>query len=219
MDDADQGPQSIVITANSDPHEARMEAREAHKYLLAKAYFDCKEFERCAAVFLPSGLPRTVISNTPVKLKKSPQKPDKGKSRDLGHDNLADKLPNMSQRSLFLALYAKYMSGEKRRDEESEMILGPSDKGSAINKELVDISRLMESYFGTDRYERDGGGWLEYLYGIVLAKGKNDADARNWLIKSLHRFPYNWGAWLELNDLIGSVEEVRYWRDRLQAEI
>lgn len=40
-----------------DPLEAALEAQEAHKYLLAKAYFDTREYDRCAAVFLPPKIP------------------------------------------------------------------------------------------------------------------------------------------------------------------
>ncbi|MCJ1446658.1 MAG: Anaphase-promoting complex subunit 23 [Stictis urceolatum] len=200
---------AIVISPSTDPYEARLEAREAHRYLLAKSHFDCKEFERCAAVFLPSGLPRNPLTNTSSNIR-SPGagKSAKGKGKETATDSLAESLPHISQRSLFLALYAKYISGEKRKEEESEMILGPADKGSVVNRELVDASRLLQSYFGPKDNERLGGGWLEYLYGIILAKGKNEEDAKHWLIKSVHLFPYNWGAWLELNDLIGGIDEL-----------
>ena len=221
MDDIEQSPSvfPIVVSPNSDPEEARLEAKEINKYLLAKSFFDCREFERCAAVFLPSGLPRGSLSTaSPNVSTRSPLKSAKGKSKDLkstaatspatGPIAPPNALPRLSQKALFLALYAKYMAGEKRKDEESEMILGPADRGSAMNKELVGISRSLEGWFAARRADQSSGGWLEYLYGIVLAKGKNEEDAKRWLIRSVHMFPYNWGAWLELNDLLGSVEEV-----------
>ena len=104
------------------------------------------------------------------------------------------------------------MSGEKRKDEESEMILGPADAGTTINRELVGLGRGLEGWFAEQAAKgthEDTQGWLEYLYGIVLAKGKTEEDAKRWLIRSVHRCPYNWGAWLELSELLGSVEEVR----------
>ena len=221
MDDIEQSPSvfPIVVSANPDPEEARLEAKEINKYLLAKSFFDCREFERCAAVFLPSGLPRGSLSTaSPNVSTRSPLKSAKGKSKDLNSAAATSRatgpiappnvLPRLSQKALFLALYAKYMSGEKRKDEESEMILGPADRGSAMNKELVGISRSLEGWFAVRRADQGSGGWLEYLYGIVLAKGKSEEDAKRWLMRSVHLFPYNWGAWLELNDLLGSVEEV-----------
>jgi anaphase-promoting complex subunit 8 len=222
MEDAEQSSRTfpVIISANSDPEEARMEAKEIHKYLLAKSFFDCKEFERCAAVFLPSGLPKGSLSaGSPNVSTRSPLKSGKGKSKEpksatsssIGNGAIPppNVLPRLSQKALFLALYAKYMAGEKRKEEDSEMILGPVDRGSAVNKELVGISRSLEGWFATKRPEESTGGWLEYLYGIVLAKGKNEEDAKRWLIRSVHMFPYNWGAWLELNDLLGSMDEVR----------
>ena len=56
MSDA-QPPQTPNLI-RKDPTEARLEAREAHKFLLAKTYFDCREYDRCAAVFLPGPLPK-----------------------------------------------------------------------------------------------------------------------------------------------------------------
>lgn len=211
-------PIPIVLTSNSDPEETRLESQEINKYLLAKSYFDCREYDRCAAVFLPSNIPRGPLSTTsPNSKTATPATNAKGKSRDSGHSADAsaiparNTLPRLSQKALFLALYAKYMSGEKRKDEDSEMVLGPADGGMTANRELVGIGRAVEGWL-TDRMnkEKQGSsqGWLEYLYGIVLAKGKNEENAKRWLINSIHRCPYNWGAWLELSELLGSVEEV-----------
>ena len=103
------------------------------------------------------------------------------------------------------------MSGEKRKDEESEMILGPADGGSTVNKELVGLSRSLEGWFA-DREAKglvgSNQGWLEYLYGMVLAKGKSEDAAKRWLLASVRRYSYNWGAWLELGALFGNLEEV-----------
>ena len=219
MQDADQ-PQPLPIfpSTNSDPEEARLEAQELSKYLLAKSYFDCREYDRCAAVFLPSPLPRGPLSpNSPNSKSRIHTEAAKGKKKESesvnGHDSTLSNnvLPNLSQKSLFLALYAKYILGEKRKDEDGEMILGPVDGGSTVNKELVGITVGLQGWFA-DRaakgLEGSNQGWLEYLYGIVLSKGKTEAEARRWLVRSVHLCPYNWGAWLELSELLNSVEEV-----------
>jgi len=115
----------------------------------------------------------------------------------------------LSQKALFLALYAKYLSGEKRKDEESEMILGPADGGVTVNRELNGIATILEQYFGErEARAKNGGGWLEYLYGIVLAKGKNEELAKEWLIRSVNIYPFNWGAWQELANLLNTIEDV-----------
>lgn len=204
-----------VVTTQLESAEAKLEAQELHKYLLAKSYFDCREYDRCAAVFIPSRLPRgTVPTASPSKAKQPTPSPRKGKSKASTNPAISPRnpFPRLSQKALFLALYAKYMSGEKRKDEDSEMVLGPQDGGTTVNKELVELGRGLEGWFAERKKEgqeeRYGQGWLEYLYGIVLAKGKNEEEAKSWLIRSVHLYPYNWGAWLELSELLGSVEEV-----------
>lgn len=207
-----------TFTCNVNAEEARLEAQEYSKYILAKSYFDCREYDRCAAVFLPSNLPRAPLShNFPNVTSRAPTETGKGKAKESGTRSSgaatspSNTLPHLSQKALFLSLYAKYMSGEKRKDEESEMILGPADGGSTVNKELVGLARSLEGWFA-DRSAKglDGSnqGWLEYLYGIVLAKSRTEDDARKWLVTSVRNFPFNWGAWLELSDLLNNIEEV-----------
>jgi anaphase-promoting complex subunit 8 len=193
-----------------DATELRLEAREAHKFLLAKTYFDCREYDRCAAVFLPGPLPRGAVhaAYSPT-AKATPKNAPKGKARASTSSSTAELVAGLSQKSLFLALYAKYIVGERRMNEDSEMILGPQDGGVMLNKELSGISTILEQWF-TDlpTSGRQPQGWLEYLYGIVLAKGKNEKLAIEYLLQSVQQYPYNWGAWQELTSLLGTNEEV-----------
>lgn len=204
-----------------DPLEARLEAQEAHKYLLAKSYFDTREYDRCAAVFLPPSIPPVPLSSTSPNAKsKQPLTPQKGRSRMSAFgakEGIATRnpYPALSQKSLFLALYAKYISGEKRKDEETEMVLGPADGGMAANRELPDLARGLEGWLAERRekgLEGRNQGWLEYLYGVILLKGRNEQEAKKWLIKSVHLNPFHWGAWQELNDLLTSTEDVGSYR-------
>ena len=203
-------PSVTVSPLNPDPTEVRLEAQEQHKYLLAKSYFDCREYERCAAVFLPSARGPSPIAPPDIS-KTSPFKSAKGKSKDIRHNpSNAPKniLPNLSQKSLFLALYARYMAGEKGRIEDTEMVLGPLDNGAVVNKELIGIAASLEWWFN-NRYKRSvSGGWLEHLYGMVLVQTKNEEEAKRWLIRSVNACPFNWGAWTQLGSLIGSVDDV-----------
>lgn len=220
MQDVEPPPSAATFpSANSDPNEARLESQELSRYLLAKSYFDCREYDRCAAVFIPSILPRGPLFPTSSNTKyRTPTKADKGKGKEEENSMNEDEpippsnaLPKLSQKALFLALYAKYMSGEKKKDEDGEMIMGPADGGTTVNKELMGITTGLQGWFlerAAKGLEGSNQGWLEYLYGIVLAKGKTEIEAKKWFIKSVHLFPYNWGAWLELSELLNSVEEV-----------
>ncbi|KAI9373529.1 anaphase promoting complex subunit 8 [Aspergillus egyptiacus] len=212
-----------------DPQEAALEAQESYKYLLAKSYFDTREYDRCAAVFLPPTIPPVSLSTSPPNPKsKNSVSPQKGKSRAPSHPGTKDNnvarnpYPKLSQKSLFLALYAKYLAGEKRRNEETEMVLGPADGGATVNRELPDLARGLEGWL-TERQEKGledrNQGWLEYLYGVILIKGRNEEEAKKWLIRSVHLNPFHWGAWQELNDLLSSAEDLKQVVDLLPQNI
>lgn len=210
-----------LSSRSTDPREARLEAVESHRYLMAKSLFDCREYDRCAAVFLPPARLEIRLDDAVAaknagskRSHKSPTHSSAGHghqprdSRPFGTGDLDD-LPVMSEKALFLTLYAKYLSGEKRKDEESEMILGPADGGSTFNRELVDITRLLRHKL--EQLEMNGDDskvWLQYLYGIVLAKGRSLDEARKWLLKSVSGYEFNWGAWQELGSLVGTIDEV-----------
>lgn len=161
-----------ILTPNPDEKEARLEAREFNKYLLAKSFFDCREFDRCTAVFLPDSLLSSVLSpkgeDSPLS---SQLKTGKGKESMVPTHTIFQLrpsiLPELSQKSLFLALYAKMLSGEKRKDEDSEMVMGPQDLGSVGNKQLPIVSRYLQTWFeerSEDQSAEGSQGWLEYLY-------------------------------------------------------
>ncbi|KAI5279358.1 Anaphase-promoting complex subunit 23, partial [Ascosphaera aggregata] len=64
-----------------DPEEAYLEAREAHKYILAKSYFDAREYDRCSAVFLPASSAAIPLGALPAKPKATPRKGKPKESR------------------------------------------------------------------------------------------------------------------------------------------
>ncbi|KAA8910448.1 anaphase promoting complex subunit 8 [Sphaerosporella brunnea] len=116
-----------------------------------------------------------------------------------------------SAKSRFLHLYAKYIAGEKRRDEDSEMVLGPLDGSATPNKECPSILSTLEAILlpKEDNMTEDDS-WLLYLYGMVLAKQKNESEARDAFIQSVNLYPYNWAAWQELGATIGTVTDLNH---------
>ncbi|KAJ2902927.1 hypothetical protein MKZ38_010658 [Zalerion maritima] len=196
----------VVVLINADPDEAALEAQEISKYLLAKSFFDCREYDRCAAVFLPDSVLTGILATND--LTSGGPSSGKGKAKATADSNGAA-LPIISQKSLFLALYAKIMSGEKKKDEDTEMVMGPQDNGVIINKQLLSVSRFLEKWFQGHLNEEgeypESQGWLEY--GMVFAKQKNETQAMKWFIESVHRAPMNWGCWLEMTSLISRIEE------------
>jgi len=194
--------------------EARLQRIERNKYYMARSFFDCKEYDRCAVTLMPSLLPQQPLDRSTVD-QRSPMSKTKGKAKVMPSEpslitTNEPEFGHISQRSLFLALYSKFMAGEKRKNEESEMILGPADGPATPNKELVTITSILEQYFKHREKKisqnRDSDGFLEYLYGIVLSRGRNEDLARDWLIRSVNTYAWNWSAWQELLTLIPSTE-------------
>ncbi|KAF2964464.1 hypothetical protein GQX73_g9115 [Xylaria multiplex] len=224
LSEVSSGYASTVAAPNMDPAEAILESNEISKYLLAKSLFDCREYDRCAAVFLPETTLTGVIS--PKETNTTP----KGKGKGKGKATTGNSRPRngqailkISQRSLFLSLYAKFLSGEKRKDEDAEMVMGPQDLGTCRNKQLTTINRVLDIWFESrrtgDGEYMDGQGWLEYLYGMILAKEKNEDQALYWLVRSVHMFPMNWGCWLEMTSLITRVDDLNRVMTRLPQNI
>ncbi|KAK9365266.1 anaphase promoting complex subunit 8 [Lipomyces kononenkoae] len=112
-----------------------------------------------------------------------------------------------SPKCMFLRLYAKYISGEKKKEEQSEVILGPLDGDSTPNKELAVIIGELEQYFRDSDLSRHDP-FLLYLYGIVLIKHKCERAAVEPLIRSVKIYPYNWGAWLELLACVSTIDQL-----------
>ena len=209
---------SIVYSTSTNHTESRLEAREINKFLLAKSFFDCREFDRCAAVFVPSDIARLPRDPGSPNVEGRPSDTQARRlSKGKGHNRRSSSqhvikditLPKTSQKALFLGLYARYISGEKRKDEDAEMVLGPADKGATQNKQLLEITQILEAYFRSRTEKHTSDGWLEYLYGIVLSRQKIEDEAKKWIIRSIQLFPYHWGAWLELNDLLKSKEDLQ----------
>ena len=212
--DAPQSSYRVFSTSYDDPEEAALEAKEAPKYLLAKSFFDTKEYDRCAAVFLPPAVPAggLAIYDKGTKGRTPTSTPQKPKAKNKQPEPSANPFPNLSQKSMFLGLYARYLAGEKRKEEESEMVLGPADGGQTVNRELSALSRGIEGYFrardAADPQLKRSQGWLEYLYGVILSKSKQENMAQQWLLRSVRLNPYHWGAWEELSSLLSSVDDL-----------
>jgi anaphase-promoting complex subunit 8 len=126
-----------------DVLQLQLEQNEFPKYLLAKSFFDCREFQRCAAVFLPqqsNGLPNS----------------QQGPASD-----------KISRKALFLALYALMIAGEKQKAEQQGQILGKDDTEATVNQQLAEIKSILRTFLSEeyeDVTEHDSSqGWLEYL--------------------------------------------------------
>ncbi|KAG0054496.1 anaphase-promoting complex component apc8 [Gryganskiella cystojenkinii] len=107
-----------------------------------------------------------------------------------------------NSKSQFLRLYSTYLVGEKREQQERGEIFSHFDNAAKINKELFRIEQELED--GYDAGTLDA--FCKYLYGVVLIKTRQVPKALTVLIESVHEYPYNWSAWLEIASCIPNEE-------------
>lgn len=96
--------------------------------------------------------------------------------------------------SCFLRLYALYLAGERRREEERMEL---ADWTEPDNLELPRLRDQLQTL--RDAGKLDGHLW--YLYGIVLKRLKQNEGAIDALVQSISMFPFNQGVWMELAPL------------------
>ncbi|XP_005992446.1 cell division cycle protein 23 homolog isoform X1 [Latimeria chalumnae] len=110
-----------------------------------------------------------------------------------------------SQKAYFLYMYARYLSGEKKKDDDTVDSLGPLEKGQVKNESLRELRvELSKKQKGG---ELDGFGL--YLYGVVLRKLDLVKEAIEVFVEATHVLPLFWGSWLELCNLITDKEMLK----------
>lgn len=118
-------------------------------------------------MFLPESVLAGIVSSHAEDSSSTPQKGRSTLSAGTEGVHQTSRLPQLSQKSLFLALYAKVISGEKRKDEDAEMVMGPHDLGTATNRQLRVVRAYLNQWFSqtaNEDGEHSGSqGWLEYL--------------------------------------------------------
>jgi len=115
--------------------------------------------------------------------------------------------------AIFIRLYSLFLSGEKKREEESEGVLGQNDHNS-INSALPLILKELETLLSID----DSNPFLNYLHGIVLMKQKSIKSAQDSFIKSIKQYPFNWSAWTELLQSLPTLDQAINLLSSLETE-
>jgi len=106
--------------------------------------------------------------------------------------------------ALFLRLYASYLAGEKRREEEAMEVADPVEKCQVKNHELKMIEEHLASLHGQNLLD----GMNLYLYGITLRGLELKAEARKVLMQAVRACPCNWSAWLDIIAISSDLDDV-----------
>ncbi|CAB3382579.1 Hypothetical predicted protein [Cloeon dipterum] len=109
---------------------------------------------------------------------------------------------------VFLRNWAQFLASEKRHiDNMTEA--SASSQHSPCLQELRDLLSSLNllingtgSILGSKSSAQSRDGYLLYLHGIVLKKLKVRQQAVESLVKAINISPLNWGAWLELSQLV-----------------
>ncbi|KAI8331382.1 anaphase promoting complex subunit 8 [Chlamydoabsidia padenii] len=104
----------------------------------------------------------------------------------------------------FLRLYSRYLAGEKRKEEQSQDILGAGDNSLLENQELNSIyDELQSAYDGKQTLD----AFCLYLYGIILRKRGATDLAASILLESLKKYECNWSVWMELGTMVQNKKQ------------
>ncbi|KAK0154937.1 Cell division cycle protein 23 [Merluccius polli] len=110
-----------------------------------------------------------------------------------------------SQKAYFLYMYSRYLSGEKKKDDETVDSLGPLEKGQVRNEALRELRVELSKKHGAGELD----GFTLYLYGVVLRKLDLLKEAVEVFVEATHTLPLHWGAWLELCNLLTNIEMLK----------
>ncbi|XP_045605191.1 cell division cycle protein 23 homolog isoform X2 [Procambarus clarkii] len=112
----------------------------------------------------------------------------------------------------FLHLYSRYLSGEKKKNDDivDALVTNDQHKGIYLKELHTELSKIyaLHSSNSTSRDvgETDMDAWLLWLYGVVLKRLDLTRQSVEVLCQALHIQPLQWGAWLELAALITDRE-------------
>lgn len=171
------------------------------KFILAKSYFNIKEFDRCSQCLIGCKSENALFLKLYANLlsidKKTTEETD-------GSINLFP-LPDESGNSNGMVNGGGHHAGNNRDpgNNNSGNIITQSHKD--LNSKLSKVIQEIEVYVSnTQNYNNS---FLYYLLGIIYNKKKNYKLAQQNCLHSLKHFPYNWSCWLELINSLVSFDE------------
>ncbi|KAL7634868.1 UNVERIFIED_CONTAM: hypothetical protein RMT77_015245 [Armadillidium vulgare] len=108
----------------------------------------------------------------------------------------------------FLHLYARYLSGEKKKNEDAVDPLLSTEQHNSPH--LKDLQNELSLYYTQSDIAKNGEDGLDayqlWLYGAVLKHLDLRKQAAEILCEAIALCPSHWGAWLELASLITDKE-------------
>ena len=104
--------------------------------------------------------------------------------------------------AFFVSLYAMYLVGEQRKEEQISESNNQLEKSQVINKNLREIMDKIKKKEDCIKDVHQLDAFHFFIKGVVLRELNRDTEAIDALIKCVNIFPYNWSAWRSLSELI-----------------
>lgn len=105
-----------------------------------------------------------------------------------------------SSGAYFLSVYSKYMAIMKKCVDNKADLFNNSDSTN------LDYLQILRNELSTKYFKNQLDAFSLYVYGIILSKLKLNEEAINILVEAVKKRSNLWCAWLELANLIKSVE-------------
>ncbi|KAM9938580.1 hypothetical protein OXX80_001923 [Metschnikowia pulcherrima] len=179
------------------PETDASDEKDHFKFVLAKSYFDCKEFERAAHVLKDCIGGKALF----LKLYATYISVDRraaesvGGASDLGASPLGINGPGHNNDDF---------APEKKKD----LADGLSGRVGSIISEIESFHR---------KCPETPDAFLLFLEGLIYCKRKRYSLAQDHLLASLQVFPYNWSCWQELLSTFSTYEEAAAFLERVKT--
>jgi len=153
--------------------------------LMAKTYFDLGEYNRAAFVLRDCTNIQHASSPSPS---------------------------SFNQKAFFLRGYARYLQGEKEKDQLIAEAVDPLERCKIANEQLQPLQEELAPIYKQGNLDAFG----IYLYAMVLNALKATDEAREALIQAVNAYPYIWSAWVDLALLCRNKADLGALRGDLQ---
>ncbi|GEQ71391.1 hypothetical protein JCM33374_g5074 [Metschnikowia sp. JCM 33374] len=182
------------------PPVAAHDQHDHFRVVLAKTYFNCKEFERAAHVLKDCSSGNALF----VKLYATYISVDKKSAEDSG---------GFMNLGVAPGVVGGGVSGHA----------GPADDATERRKDLADglSGRLATIVSEIEAFHQRPGAspnaFLLFLEGIIYTKRKRFELAQELLVASLKVFPYNWSCWQELLSTFSTYDDAAAFLEQIKA--
>lgn len=174
------------------------EIQDQNDFILAKSYFNCKEFDRAANVLKDCKSGNALFLRLYAMLISVDKKATEETDGSINVGSLQNGLrPELSDN------YTEYA------DSRQKELIG------SLNSKLSKIIQESENYHAIKTNKANA--FLHYLNGIIYNKKKKYTLAQNSLFLSLRIFPYNWSCWQELIASLSTFDEAMSFINKVKS--